>query len=151
VIDESVDIIRWALAVRDPLGWLDFDAATLANMNALVDQTEREFKSALDSYKYNYRRADDPRRQERNSYRAHCVEFLELLNERLQRTQWLAGERQSYVDVALFPFVRQFANVEPDWFAQLPLPKLQHWLIEQLESELFTGVMQKHPVWQAGC
>jgi len=79
------------------------------------------------------------------------VEFLELLNERLQRTQWLAGERQSYVDVALFPFVRQFANVEPDWFAQLPLPKLQHWLIEQLESELFTGVMQKHPVWQAGC
>jgi len=155
VIDESVDIIQWALAQHDPLGWLDYDAAMLADMHALVDQTEREFKSALDSYKYNYRRADDPRRQERNSYRAQCVKFLEVLDERLQRTQrsrqvnWLAGERQSYVDVALFPFVRQFANVEPDWFAEQPLPGLQRWLSEQLDSELFTGVMQKHPVWQA--
>ena len=148
VIDESVDIIMWALAQHDPLGWLDYDAASLADMHALVEQTERDFKGALDSYKYNYRRADDPRRQERNSYRALCVKFLELLNTRLIQTKWLASERHSYVDVALFPFVRQFANVEPDWFAQLPLPGLQRWLTEQLDSELFKSVMHKHPVWQ---
>lgn len=148
VIDESVDIISWALAQHDPQGWLDYNEATLADMHALVAQTERDFKSNLDSYKYNYRRADDPRRAERNSYRANCVAFLELLEKRLIQTEWLVSDRQSYVDVALFPFVRQFANVEPNWFAEQPLPRLQRWLAVQLASELFTGVMLKHPVWQ---
>lgn len=147
VLDESVDIMAWALAQQDPSGWLDYDAATLDSMHALVERTESEFKGNLDKYKYNYYPADDPRRAERTGYRDHCVRFLEALNDRLTRTGWLVSERQSYADVAVFPFVRQFANVEANWFANQPIPELHRWLNGQLNSDLFLSVMQKHPVW----
>lgn len=148
VLDESEDIIGWALAQQDPSGWLDYDVTTLAQMHELVKATEDRFKPNLDRYKYSYYPEDDPRAEERTIYRARCVDFLAELDTRLQHKSYLAGDRLSYVDVAVFPFVRQFANVEPAWFETLPLAALQHWLTAQLNSELFLGVMQKHKVWQ---
>ena len=124
VLDESVDIIDWALKQQDPSGWLDYAATTLADMHELVNTTEARFKPNLDRYKYSYFAKDDPRAEERNAYRARCVEFLEELDARLQQTTHLASDRLSYADVTVFPFVRQFANVEPEWFQALPLADL---------------------------
>ncbi len=73
--------------------------------------------------------------------------FLDPINERLKISSYLLGSKISLVDIAIFPFVRQFAMVDPDWFAQSGLNSLKQWLNERLESPLFLGVMQKYPTW----
>lgn len=147
VLDESLDIIQWALAQQDQQGWLDYDTATLTQMRMLVGATEARFKPNLDRYKYNYHSDAEQREAERNTYRVKCVEFLNELNDRLEHNRYLMSDRLSYVDVAVFPFVRQFANVEPAWFDTQSFTKLQTWLRALLDSELFLAVMQKHKVW----
>ncbi len=147
VLDESVDIMQWALAQRDPSGWLDYSEPAVTAMHALVLDTEQRFKPNLDRYKYNYYPKGDPRTQERYDCRSRCIEFLHNLNSRLLATSYLMGESLSFADVALFPFVRQFANVEPVWFSEQHMQSLQRWLSSLLDSELFLSVMQKHKVW----
>lgn len=142
VIDESLDIMRWALARQDPEGWLDADAAVT---DMLIADNDGPFKANLDRYKYPSRfDLADP-----VPARAAGVEFLERLNARLEGRAYLFGDRRTLADMAIFPFVRQFAAVNPDWFKTLPLKPLQGWLSGHLASTLFQDVMQKHPVWTA--
>lgn len=149
VLDESMDIIRWALSCNDPTGWLDFDDASLAEMDALVSSTERDFKPNLDRYKYNYHPSSAAGSEQRAEHRLACMEYLQELNLKLSQTEYLFGHRLSYADIAVVPFVRQFANVEPHWFEQHAPSDVQRWLRALLESELFLRVMQKHRVWAA--
>mgnify|MGYP003639695717 CR=1 FL=1 len=138
-IDESLDIMRHALTTGDPQNWLAPGAA----MFELIARNDGPFKQALDRYKYPDRYPGE--RAEEN--RARGLEFLAALNARLEGQAQLFGEAMSLADAAIFPFVRQFAHTDRDWFADQPLPHLQAWLDAHLASPRFGEIMKKHPLW----
>ncbi|MCX7079457.1 MAG: glutathione binding-like protein, partial [Pseudomonas sp.] len=106
---------------------------------ALIEENDQLFKVHLDRYKY----ADRYPEQPMEHYRAQGAVFLEKLNELLQEHTHLAADHLSLADIALAPFVRQFAHVDQNWFAETPYRHLQAWLQRFLASELFVGVMAK--------
>jgi glutathione S-transferase len=141
VIDESLDIMRWALRQYDPDGWLHDETRSLA----LIADNDGAFKQALDRYKYADRYPEKPAA----ASRAMGEIFLQRLEDHLQRQPGLLGPAPSIADVAIFPFVRQFAMVDSGWFAAAPYPALRDWLERWLGSALFLDIMQKHPPWQS--
>lgn len=138
VIDESLDIMRWALGQHDPEGWLAHDDKALVAIN------DGPFKSALDRYKYpeRYHCEGLPHRQQ-------ALEFLELLDHRLSSAGQLCGPNRGFADVSIFPFVRQFAAVDQGWFDALNLPYLQQWLAGHVASDLFDRIMVRQSPWTA--
>lgn len=148
VIEESLDVMAWALAKHDSGNWLNPELGTRADMDALVSECDGPFKSALDRYKY-------PNRYEsegcvRDEQRALGLVFLGTLDAQLEGRVHLFGDRISYADIAIFPFIRQFANTDRAWFDALELPRLQVWLAHHLDSDLFKRVMPKFPQWKTG-
>ncbi|WP_431481113.1 glutathione S-transferase [Pseudomonas thivervalensis] len=140
VIDESLEIMSWALAQHDPQDWrLRDDAEGQALTAALIEENDQVFKLHLNRYKYPERHPEYPKEH----YRAEGEVFLRRLEALLETRPFLAAAHQSLADVALMPFVRQFAHVDRDWFAQAPYPRLQAWLQGLLESELFEAIMAK--------
>lgn len=137
VLEESLDIMHWALTQNDPENWLNS-----VNQN-LIDANDGPFKSALDRYKYPTRYDQSNPDEERDKACPH----LERLNQILSHQAFLAGSRRGFTDVALFPFIRQFANTDRAWFDSLPLQPLQHWLEQLLTSRLFDAIMTKYPRW----
>ncbi len=146
VLDESLDIMLWALAQSDPDGWL-----------AKVDQDRSDteaflagFKDQLDRYKY--ARRYDPfveRGVVDLDRRADAMSLLMQLSAPLQDTPYLRGTKPRLIDMATFPFIRQFAAVESDWWHETASKPLQQWLRDLLESKRFQRIMTKHPVWQS--
>ena len=146
VIDQSLDIMHWALARQDPEQWLQPDRGTHADMLALIAQCDGDFKQQLDRYKY-------PNRFEGADAAAHRLlgaQFLDELNERLQGSTHLFGERPALADMAIAPFVRQFAQTDAGWFALQPWSALQRWLDRLTGGLLWTQATQKYPQWKAG-
>ncbi|WP_421523011.1 glutathione S-transferase [Pseudomonas yamanorum] len=136
VIDESLAIMGWALAQSDPEGWLlEDDGAT----QALIEENDQGFKYQLDRYKYAERYPEQPMEQ----YRAEGEVFLSKLEGLLAQREYLLAGHLSLADVALAPFVRQFAHVDREWFGRAPYPRLQAWLQRFLESPLFIATMAK--------
>jgi glutathione S-transferase len=138
VIDESIDIMRWALRRNDPEHWLEGDDT------ALIEGNDGPFKYHLDRYKYPDRHGTDPA-----EHRALGLAMLEDLEARLASRPYLCGERRTLADAAILPFVRQFAATDRAWFDARPLPATRRWLEDQLASALFAEVMIPRPVWQA--
>lgn len=136
VIDESLEIMRWALAQNDPQDWLLSGDARVAE---LIEANDQVFKVHLNRYKYAERYPEQPM----EVYRAEGEMFLRRLEELLEGRDCLLTDHPSLADVALLPFVRQFAHVDREWFAQTPYVRLQAWLQRFLESELFTSIMKK--------
>lgn len=136
VIDESLAIMRWALAQNDPEGWLLEDEAAA---QALIEENDQAFKYQLNRYKYAERYPQQPMEH----YRAEGEVFLLKLEGLLAGREYLLAGHLSLADVALAPFVRQFAHVDREWFAQAPYPRLQDWLQRFLDSPLFITVMAK--------
>lgn len=142
VIDESLAIMHWALDRHDPNGWLENEAAG----DDLIAEADSDFKDNLDRYKYPTRYDDvDP-----IVHRSAGLEFLMKLEKRLAANDQLLGNRASLADFAIFPFIRQFANSDRNWFDVQSLPALQNWLAAHLESDLFTTVMTKYAQWKTG-
>jgi glutathione S-transferase len=139
VIDESLDIMHWALAQADPEGWLE---RTDPSLIALCDGP---FKHALDRTKYPDRHGADPL-----EHREQGLMFLRALDERLSGKGQLCGPTRGLADAAIMPFVRQFAAIDPDWFAVQALPHLKPWLEGHLASPLFAAVMQRFAPWSPG-
>ena len=139
VIDESLDVMRWALARRDPESWLDGDDT------ALIDRNDGPFKHDLDRYKYSDRFGVDPLK-----HRALGMDFLRELDGRLGRTSQLCGPERSMADAAIMPFVRQFAAVDHIWFKDQALPQLKVWLADFISSELFSAIMLRVAPWSPG-
>ncbi|MXP25950.1 glutathione S-transferase [Altererythrobacter indicus] len=139
VVDESIDIMRWALSRHDPEGWLEGDDAELIAAN------DGPFKHHLDRYKYETRHNSDP-----VQHRSAALTILQRLEDRLSDQPYLCGNKPMLTDMAIRPFIRQFAATDRAWFDAQPLPRLQAWLDEFLRSELFSQVMIKRPQWQAG-
>jgi glutathione S-transferase len=139
----------WALATSDPQGWLAVDKA---QQLALITQSDQNFKSALDRYKYPNRYiADYPEKTEQQieqTAKAEADIFLQQLERRLQQQPFLMAEHLSLVDMAVLPFIRQFAFVDKEGFDAAPYSKLQQWLANFLTSDLFTQVMPKFKQWQ---
>ena len=144
VIDESIDIMRWALPKQDE--WLDFTPEQLAAMDDLIARCESDFKLWLDRYKY----ADRHPEYTEEYSRGQGERFLSELEKRLQEGNYLFGPRLSFADIALMPFVRQFAHVDLKWFESCDYTKLRQWLEELKASELFLSIMKKYPQWQEG-
>ncbi len=146
VIDESLDIMRWALRLSDPENWLCADdPERLWQGEALIQENDTVFKPHLDRYKYFERYPVHPQ----HYYREQGEVTLAKLERLLQQHAYLTGEQCCLADMAIFPFIRQFAHVDREWFYNAPYPALQRWLDQQLNSELFTRVMQKYPPWQS--
>jgi glutathione S-transferase len=150
VIDQSLEIMLWALRRHDPLGWLRPHTGDLAGMLALVAENDTDFKPLLDRYKYPQRHAAHAADVDGSAARDAALPYLARLQARLAATPFLFGAHATLADMALAPFVRQFAGVAPDWFAARPWPQLQGWLRDWQASALFGRCMAQHPCWQPG-
>ncbi len=139
-IDESRDIMIWALSKNDPEGWLDMPEQG----HDIIDMIEGPFKTALDRYKYSSRYQDADKANERTT----ASSFLQDLNTRLSSNSYLFGSNATLADMATLPFVRQFANTDRQWFDAQDWPHLAAWLQAFLDSTRFKSIMQKYRVWQ---
>jgi len=142
VIDESTDVMAWALEKADPADWLDH-----ALDHELIQCNDQEFKFYLDRYKYFDRYPE----RTQSSYFDHALSFLERLESLMMVDNdvnyFLDSSKVTVLDIAIFPFVRQFAFVDKPKFDRLDLPRLQHWLAYFLDSNEFLRVMEKASAW----
>jgi len=142
VIDESLQIMAWALEQNDPEDWLLKGNPVAQSLTAaLIEENDQVFKVSLNRYKYAERYPE----HSREHYRAEGEVFLRKLDGLLQQQRYLVADHPSLADIALMPFIRQFAHVDRDGFAQLPYRQLQAWLEGLIESALFTAIMAKQP------
>jgi len=140
VLDESLDIMVWAISQKDPDNWL---SKNIDSMLSLIDENDFEFKPWLDKYKYADRFPDN----NETYYRQQCEDFLLQLELRLKLNGYLYSSSLSLADMAILPFIRQFALVNEQWFKESPYPYLQQWLYSLMDTTLFHLVMQKYPLW----
>jgi glutathione S-transferase len=143
VLEESMDIMYWALEQRDPEGWHRLTEDCLALSQSLIYRNDREFKPSLDRYKYFIRFPEQPQ----EVYRSQSAAYLQTLEHLLEAHPFLLSDRMTMADAAIFPFVRQFAHVDLEWFQRSPYVRLQTWLSWHESSSLFQHVMQKKPAW----
>lgn len=151
VVDESLDIMFWALEQSDPQGLLpraDSEAEDQQSLrktcNQLIQRNDNGFKPSLDRYKY----ADRYPEFSQQEYRQQGEVFLFELEQRLSEQTYLLGDKPTLADIAIMPFIRQFAHVDRNWFTKAPYPNLQRWLNNWLESPLFLSIMTKYQPWQ---
>lgn len=140
VVDESLEIMTWALQQKDVDGWL---AADNLQTQQLIAENDGRFKQNLDQYKYAIRFPEHTA----DYYRSQGEEFLAELELRLHQTTFLVGNTISLADIAIFPFIRQFAAVDNTWFESADYLKLKIWLRHMVESELFQRAMEKQQVY----
>lgn len=145
VIDESRDIMLWALQQHDPQHWLGDEQALLETANQLITSNDVDFKPNLDGYKY-----ADRHPQSAEFYRQQGEHFLQQLEQKLQSQRYLLGDQVSLADMAIFPFIRQFAHIDKNWFEQTTYHRLQQWLAALLAAGSFKQIMTKYPAWQSG-
>lgn len=142
IIEESRDVMRWALDQNDPDAWL----AGLGLDDPLISACDDDFKHWLDRYKYAVRFPE----QGEIWYRGQAEAFLATLELKLGDARFLNGSTLGVTDVAVFPFIRQFANVDMKWWESKPYPNVARWLAGLIASELFVAVMKKYPQWRDG-
>lgn len=138
IVDESLDVMNWALKQNDPEDWLS------RKDDALIGENDGAFKHHLDRYKYSTRYED----ADAETHRAAGFEFLQKLEARLADSAYLHGDKRGFSDIAIFPFVRQFRIADKDWFDAASIPNVKRWLKTLMESDLFKSVMEKYPLWK---
>ncbi len=143
VLEQSLDIMIWALLQNDPQAWLPSSAEVWALTREGIALNDGEFKAHLDRYKY-------PQRfglLDGLPSRAKGAEVLMGWQVRLQAQSYLSGAQWGLLDACVAPFVRQFARTDRAWFDAQPWPELVQWLLAFENSEAFLAVMHKHPLW----
>jgi glutathione S-transferase len=143
IIDESLDIMHWSLKQSDPQHWLQSAHKQLTT--SLIQQNDSIFKTHLDRYKYAERFPGNTPLH----YRQQGEAFLQQLEQQLKQHRYLVSDNASIADIAIMPFVRQFAHVDLKWFETSPYAQLRNWLFQCIESDLFQSIMTKTPCWQA--
>ena len=144
VIDESLDIMLWALNLSDPDNLLYAeDAKALPEMLAIINENDQQFKPNLE----NYKRAKRFHEDNEEECRLQCEPFIQALEQRLSQHPFLMGSTPSLLDFALLPFVRQFSRVNKQLYLQGSYTHLQKWLKHHLQSQLFAKAMLKYPLW----
>ncbi len=144
VLEQSLDIMLWALRQHDPLAWLPASDQDMADALALIAHNDGPFKQQLDRYKYPNRSGLESGMADRDG----AAVWLHGLDARLAVDAFLAGERFGLADAAIGPFVRQYAHTDPGWFATQAWTALAKWLAGFEASELFAAIMHKHAPWE---
>ena len=147
VLEQSLDIMLWALRQHDPLTWWPATAADMTDALALIAHNDGPFKQQLDRYKYPNRSGLDSGSADRDA----AATWLQTLDARLQLQPFLSGGQFGLTDAAIAPFVRQYAHTDPAWFAAQAWPALARWLAAFEASALFEAIMHKHQPWSEGC
>lgn len=145
-MDESWDIVKWAMQKNDPENWSGQSSAYLKTTELLVATNDASFKQDLDHYKYADRHPQHPIEY----YRQRGETFLTELNSLLEEHNFLLADTITVADIAVFPFIRQFAMVDQSWFDQAPYPELQRWLARVLKTEWFREAFMKREIWKPG-
>ncbi len=145
VIDESLDVMHWALGQNDPENWLAGDESL---SKSLLSENDGDFKFNLDRYKYASRYDADAKRGDTNPEHQRAAEkFIQTLETQLTKSPYLLGEYRTLTDIAIFPFIRQFANTDKTSWENNDYPNTRNWLARHLSSDLFQAIMVKHPLW----
>ena len=144
VIDESLDVIDWALNLNDPDKWLRSNKSDKSLK--LIHKNDNEFKYHLDRYKYSKRYEN----QDPLIHREKCMIFIDELERQLNSYQFLYDNKISALDISILPFIRQFRIADMDWFDSIEKPNVQDWLMKFLESKLFKSIMVKYKKWEEG-
>jgi glutathione S-transferase len=145
-MNESWEIVKWALEQNDPDNWLGENKEHVLDAEILIETNDFSFKEDLDHYKY----ADRFPEKTEEEYRTACEEFIEELEDMLAEHRYLLGDRLTLADIGVFPFVRQFSLVDREWFEQAPYPEVRRWLQALIDSELFQQVFKKYALWEEG-
>ena len=144
VIDESLDVIDWALNLNDPDDWQR--SKDTKKTKELIKINDGEFKYHLDRYKYSKRYDnEDP-----EFHRKKCLKFIESVNNELNNSKYIFDDNISYADIVLLPFIRQFRIADMEWFDSLPYDNLKEWLSSFLNSPLLNSIMKKYDLWKEG-
>ncbi len=144
VIDESLDVIDWALNLNDPEDWQR--SKYTKKTKELIKINDGEFKYHLDRYKYSKRYDnEDP-----EFHRKKCLKFIESVNNELNNSKYIFDDNISYADIVVLPFIRQFRIADIEWFDSLPYDNLKKWLSSFLDSSLLNSIMKKYDLWQEG-
>ena len=144
VIDESLDVIDWALNLNDPDDWQR--SKDTKKTKELIKINDGEFKYHLDRYKYSKRYDnEDP-----EFHRKKCLKFIESINNELNNSEYIFDDNISYADIVVLPFIRQFRIADIEWFDSLPYDNLKKWLSSFLDSSLLNSIMKKYDLWQEG-
>ena len=144
VIDESLDVIDWALNLNDPDDWQR--SKDKEKTKELIKINDGEFKYHLDRYKYSKRYDnEDP-----EFHRKKCLKFIESINNGLNNSKYIFDDNISYADIVLLPFIRQFRIADIEWFDSLPYDNLKKWLSSFLNSSLLNSIMKKYDLWKEG-
>ena len=144
VIDESLDVIDWALNLNDPDDWQR--SKDKEKTKELIKINDGEFKYHLDRYKYSKRYDnEDP-----EFHRKKCLKFIESINNELNNSEYIFDDNISYADIVLLPFIRQFRIADMEWFDSLPYDNLKKWLSSFLDSSLLHSIMKKYDLWKEG-
>ena len=144
VIDESLDVIDWALNLNDPDNWQR--SKDNEKTKELIKINDGEFKYHLDRYKYSKRYDnEDP-----EFHRKKCLSFIEKVNSELQNSKYIFDDAISYIDISLLPFIRQFRIADNEWFDELPYENVKSWLSKFLDSSLLNSIMKKYDLWKEG-
>ncbi|MEM9330860.1 MAG: glutathione S-transferase [Pseudomonadota bacterium] len=146
VLEESLEVMEWALKIRDPEGLTDFESSKISVAESLILACDGPFKAALDHYKY----PDRYENIDRDAEREKGASFIRLLDARLASDAFLMGETFTIADAAILPFVRQFAHVDREWFWSETWPNVIRWLDAFLSSDRFRQIMEKYPQWKSG-
>jgi glutathione S-transferase len=146
VLDQSLDIMHWALSRNDPGQWLTANTGQPDSARLLIDDCDRSFKPHLDRYKYPGRYAGS----DALVHRSAGAHWLAKLNLQLAPSAWLYGAKVTLADMAIGPFVRQFAQTDRAWFDAQDWPQLRQWLARLVSSDLFERAMHKYPAWESG-
>ena len=139
IIDESLDIMKWALSKNKEQKWYN---EKLKLQDRMVYKNDFDFKKKLDLYKYHIRHPQFSQ----ETYRESCIEIIEFYETIFKRSRYFISDKESLSDIAIFPFVRQFANVELSRFRR-EFPKTSTWLDSFVESKIFTSIMKKYNEW----
>jgi len=144
VIDESLDVIDWALDINDPYNWKR--SKDSKKTKELIEINDGDFKFHLDRYKYSKRyENEDP-----NFHREKCLTFIKMINKELENSKYIYDNEISYIDISLLPFIRQFRIADNVWFDELPYENVKSWLSNFLNSELLKSIMYKYDLWKEG-
>ena len=144
VIDESLDVIDWALNLNDPYNWKR--SKDSGKTKELIKINDGDFKFHLDRYKYSKRyENEDPK-----FHREKCLTFIKMINEELKDSKYIYDNEISYIDISLLPFIRQFRIADNDWFDELPYENVKSWLSNFIDSKLLKSVMPKYDLWKKG-
>lgn len=147
ILEESREIMKWALAINDPDNWLQHNQTEFSeDSTRLIDENDDYFKYYLDRYKYTDRYS-----QHISIYfRQFCIQYLEKLENRLNKHAFLSSNKITITDMAIVPFVRQFVYVDKEWFYQSQFKQLNIWLDRLISSNIFSECMKKYPIWLTG-